>query len=186
VNKGLERARGELVGWLNGDDAYVPDAVERAVARFDDPGVDLVYGGMDVVTADGESRRRYVPGRFRWWRYLYLGDYIVTPAILFRRRLLERSGPLDETYADAADYDFYLRLFSVARAERIDEPLVRFRHHADSKSASARDVQIREALQIRLKWATHPWQRGVMRAADVGMHRVLLPLSPHRWMYRGE
>ena len=34
VNKGLERATGELVGWLNGDDEYVAEAVDRAVAHL--------------------------------------------------------------------------------------------------------------------------------------------------------
>jgi glycosyltransferase involved in cell wall biosynthesis len=184
VNKGLERARGELVGWLNADDEYVPDAVDRAIALLQgDPELDVVFGGMYVVNAGGDVRRRYIPGRFRWWRYLYLGDYIVTPAIIFRRRLLERTGLLDESYADAADYDFYLRLFSSSRVARIPEPLVRFRHHAESKSVRGRDVQIREALQIRLKWASRPHQRALMRALDVVMHRLLLPLSPWRWMY---
>ena len=44
MNKGFERADGDLLGWLNADDAYIPDAVDRAVAYLDaQPEVDAVF-----------------------------------------------------------------------------------------------------------------------------------------------
>ena len=44
------------------------------------------------------------------FRYLYVGEYIPTPTIIFRRSILSEALRLDESYVDAADYDFYLRL----------------------------------------------------------------------------
>jgi len=136
VNKGFKRASGELLGWLNGDDEYVPEAVDRAVGRLlADPELDAVFGAMTITDEEGAVRREYRPARYSWRRYLYLGDYVPTPTIIFRRRLLERVGLLDERYVDAADYDFYLRLFHDAQVEALLEPLVRFRYHPDSKTA---------------------------------------------------
>src|SRR5436190_3482017 len=50
VNKGLERATGELVGWLNGDDEYVPAAVDDAVEHLlAHPELDAVFGAMTIT-----------------------------------------------------------------------------------------------------------------------------------------
>jgi glycosyltransferase involved in cell wall biosynthesis len=175
VNKGFERARGELLGWLNGDDEYVSEAVDRAVARLlDRPELDAVFGGMDIMDKEGRIRRQYRPASFRWRRYLYLGDYVTTPTIIFRRRLLEDTGLLDENYVDAADYDFFLRLFRHARVERRPEAVVRFRYHPESKTARDAFRGQDEALAIRLKWARGPHERVAMKALD-GAKRLILP-----------
>jgi glycosyltransferase involved in cell wall biosynthesis len=178
VNKGFERACGKLLGWLNGDDEYVPEAVDRAVGRLlAHPELDAVYGSMTITDEEGAVRREYRPARYSWLRYLYLGDYVPTPTIIFRRRLLERVGLLDERYVDAADYDFYLRLFRDARVEALAEPLVRFRYHPESKTARDAFRGQNEALEIRLKWARGPHQRLLMHAIDQGKRLVLPRIS---------
>jgi glycosyltransferase involved in cell wall biosynthesis len=186
VNKALELASGELVGWINGDDAYIPYAVDRALDYLRlHPEVDAVFGGMHVVNERGAVRRRYHPGHYSWRRYLFLGDYIPTPSIIFRRRLIEQVGFLDERYADAADYDFYLRLFHHRIIERLPEALVRFRYHPESKSASALAVQLRESLEIRLTWARGPGERALMRGLDLLKRSVLLRITPWPRRYTG-
>jgi glycosyltransferase involved in cell wall biosynthesis len=179
VNKGIERARGDIIGWLNADDAYVPDAVGRATAVLrDHPDVAAVYGGIDLMDGEGRSRRLYIPPAFSWRRLLYVGDYIPTPTIFFRRELLADTGLLDETWHDAADYDFYVRMFRGRRIERIPEALVRFRYHEGSKSHDSVEVQQDEMLQIRLRWARNPVDRAIMRSVE-GLKRMILPrISP--------
>ncbi len=175
VNKGLARARGDVLGWLNADDAYLPDAVDRALDRFArDPALMSVFGGIRFADADGRVRRTYVPGPWSFGRYLFLGDYVPTPAILFRRAALERAGPLDERWEDAADYDLYLRMLHRARVERVPEPLVRFRYHPDSKTARDAMKAQGEALEIRLRWARGRRDRAVMLGFDA-LKRAVLP-----------
>jgi glycosyltransferase involved in cell wall biosynthesis len=175
VNKGFERARGELLGWLNGDDEYVSEAVDRAVEHLlAHAELDAVFGGMDITDEEGRVRREYRPAEFSWRRYLYLGDYITTPTIIFRRRLLARGGLLNESYVDAADYDFFLRVFRNARVERRPEALVRFRYHPESKTARDAFRGQDEALRIRLKWARRPHERLAMEAIEKAK-RLILP-----------
>jgi glycosyltransferase involved in cell wall biosynthesis len=174
VNKGFERAQGELLGWLNGDDEYVSEGVDRAVEHLlGKPELDAAFGGLDITDERGEVRREYRPARFSWRRYLYLGDYLPTPTIIFRRRLLEH-GALDERFVDAADYDFFLRVFRNARVERFPGALVRFRYHPESKTARDAFRGQDEALRIRLKWARGPLGRGAMKAMD-RTKRLVLP-----------
>ncbi|MGZ8693856.1 MAG: glycosyltransferase family 2 protein [Gaiellaceae bacterium] len=178
MNKGFERATGEIVAWLNSDDEFIPKPVDRAVEfMLANPSVGAVFGGMHFTDESGTVRREYRPARYSWTRYLFLGDYIPPPSILFRRDLLERVGYLDETYVDAADYDLYLRLFHGSRVERRDEVMVRFRYHPESKSARDVWIQQREALAIRRKWGRWPGSRFVMTAIDRTKRAVLPRIS---------
>jgi glycosyltransferase involved in cell wall biosynthesis len=179
VNKGFDRARGELLSWVNADDAYIPEAVDRAVAFLDaHPEVGAIYGGQEYVSAEGETIRVFVPKeRFSWRRYLYLGDNVPTPTVIFRRELLERHGGLDPAYADAADYDFYLRILGATRVEPIREPLIRFRYHAGSKTGSNIDLQLDEGLEIRLKRARGPASRAAMRGLERAKRAILPRIS---------
>ena len=179
VNKGLARARGEFVAWLNGDDEYVPDAIDRAIDHLHhNPDVMAVYGGMQVTDSDGAVTRLYIPAEWSWKRYLYFGDYVPTPTFIFRRALLQERGLLDERWVDAADYDFYLRLLHGVRVDRLAEPIVRFRFHDESKTGVNVWLQQDEALAIRLAWAKNRRDRAVMTGFDRAKRAILPRISP--------
>jgi glycosyltransferase involved in cell wall biosynthesis len=175
VNKGIERSRGELIAWLNADDTYVPAAVDGAIAHLEhNPETMAICGAINYVDESGAVFRTLTPPRFSWRRYLYLGSFLPTPTVIFRRRLLAQAPSLNEAYADAADYDFYLRLLRGARVDLIDEPLVNFRYHPTSKTTSDVWTQLDEAQAIRLSWARNPIDRALMRSWE-GAKRAILP-----------
>jgi glycosyltransferase involved in cell wall biosynthesis len=182
VNKGLRRASADVVVWINGDDEVVPDGIDAAVAHLDThPECHAVYGGLDFTDADGTVRRAYRPAPWSFRRYLFVGDYVPTPTIVFRRARAEAVGFLDERWVDAADYDFYLRLLHKARVDRLDRALVRFRFHEHSKSARDVWLQQDEALAIRLRWARNARDRAVMIGVDRLKRRALPTLTGGRW-----
>jgi glycosyltransferase involved in cell wall biosynthesis len=175
VNKGLQRAQGSLLAWVNADDAYIPEAVERALEHLArHPLTGAIFGGVNYVDEDGEVFRTLSPPKFSWRRYLYLGTWVTTPTIIFRRELLAQAPSLNERYADAADYDFYLRLLRGVRVDLISEPLIDFRYHPTSKSESDVWTQLNEAREIRRSWATNPAQIALMESWE-GAKRAILP-----------
>jgi glycosyltransferase involved in cell wall biosynthesis len=175
VNKGLGRAQGDLLAWVNADDAYIPGAIDRALEHLDrNPEVGAIFGAVNYIDESGDVFRTLVPPRFSWRRYLYFGAFVTTPTIIFRRELLAQAPSLNERYADAADYDFYLRLLRGVRVDRIDEPYLNFRYHPTSKTTTDVWVQLNEALEIRLGWARNPVQRAIMRGWE-GTRRAILP-----------
>jgi len=175
VNKGLRLAQGDLLAWVNADDAYIPEAVDRALDHLErNPEVGAIFGGVNYVDENGEVFRTLVPPKFSWRRYLYFGAFVTTPTIIWRRELLEQAPSLNQSYVDAADYDFYLRLLRGARVERMPEPLLNFRYHPTSKTTTDVWVQLNEAKEIRLGWARNPMQRGIMRSYE-GARRAILP-----------
>jgi glycosyltransferase involved in cell wall biosynthesis len=182
VNKGLGLARGDLLAWINADDAYIPDAVDRAIDHLArNPLTGAIFGAVNYVDENGAVLRTLVPPRFSWRRYLYFGAFVTTPTIIFRRELLAQAPSLNESYVDAADYDFYLRLLRGVRVDRVDEPLLDFRYHGTSKTTTDVWVQLDEALQIRLGWARNPLQRGIMRSWERTRRAILPRISswPH-------
>ena len=178
VNKGLGRATGDVLTWLNGDNAYLPGTVEQALDVLKDrPEIDAVFGGIEIVDEHGAVRRRYVPPPYSWQRYLFMGDYIPTETVLFRRRLLEGAPSLDERFVDAADYDFFLRLLHRRRVVRLQEPLLRYRYHPDSKTARDPWLAQAEHMVIRRQWARGHRDLLLMESFDRAKRAILPRIS---------
>ena len=179
VNKGLSRATGDLITWINGDNAYLPGAMERVVGLLDSrPEVDAVFGGIDIIDEAGAVRRRYVPPPYSWQRYLFMGDYIPTETIVFRSALLERDPRLDERFVDAADYDFFLRLLHRRRVVGLREPILRYRYHPDSKTARDPWLAQAEHMVIRRQWARSRRDIALMESFDRAKRAILPRVSP--------
>jgi glycosyltransferase involved in cell wall biosynthesis len=175
VNKGLQLAKGDLLAWVNADDAYIPGAVDRALDHLErHPEVGAIFGAVNYIDEHGQIFRTLIPPRFSWRKYLYFGAFVTTPTIIWRRELLEQAPSLNQRYKDAADYDFFLRLLRGRRLERIDEPYLNFRYHPASKTTTDVWVQLNEAREIRLHWARNPVQRGIMSSWE-GLRRAILP-----------
>lgn len=55
MNKGIRHATGEIIGIINSDDWYEPDAVRTAVETFHDTGCDLMYANIRMYKANGST-----------------------------------------------------------------------------------------------------------------------------------
>ena len=133
VNKGIRLTSGEVVGWLNADDAYEPRAVEQAVAALD--GVGLVYADVTRVNDDGVNPRR-IRSRPTWdlWTELNDGNGVYSPAVFFTREAFEAVGGLDESLHLAMDYDLWLRIGKRFGARHVDAVWGVQRIHDEAKT----------------------------------------------------
>jgi glycosyltransferase involved in cell wall biosynthesis len=152
INKGLSRARGEIIAWLNSDDIYLPGAISSAVKVFEEnPEVVLVYGNMLAIDENGETTNilRY--------RQLNLEDLLCfqiigQPAVFFRHTALKEAGDLDPTYHFLLDHHLWLRLALQGRILHVDETWAAARYHAEAKNRAKAAEFGREAFRI-LDWA---------------------------------
>jgi glycosyltransferase involved in cell wall biosynthesis len=153
VNRGIARARGEIVAWINSDDFYEgPGTLTAVVAAFEaDAELDILYGDAVVVDAQGDPIRR-----FRSRAFPRASDLLVNaigpaqPATFFRRDLFQRVGGLREPLHWAPDYDLFLRMFSAARKTRyLAQPLARMTFHAGAKSIRGLLEQVREFVALK-------------------------------------
>ena len=156
VNEAFAESSGEIIGWLNSDDAYFDSqVVEDIVAVFQrEPDVDVVYGHALQTTEDGAFIQvLWVPE----FDADLLGalDFIVQPAAFVRRSTL--SDPmLDKSFHFAMDYELWLRLRSSgASFERIDRVTAIDRHQPSRKSTTIKDVYRNDLDRLAMMYPMH-------------------------------
>lgn len=151
INKGLRRASGEIVAWLNSDDMYAPGALAQA-ARFlhENPEVGMVYGDAVSFDQDGYPLNDLVSGD---WGLVGLVAFniICQPAVFMRRSSIEAAGYLDENYHMMLDHHLWLRIAQNAPIRHVPQVWAYARHHSQAKNVAQAPKFGQEALQI-LDW----------------------------------
>ena len=178
LNKGLARATGEIVAYINSDDYYLPGAFETAVAAFEAPDVQWLAGTcLYLDGGSGEPPSIWTPqlpdpGR-HWWMLQPWG--VPQAATFWRRNLFTRFGGFREDMHYVFDTEFGLRLAYAGVLPHVvgDELAVRFLQ-GDAKSADLAPFD-RESRRFVELFA--PALSGRERAR-LAMTRVLLKL---RW-----
>lgn len=140
INKGLQLCTGEIFNWLNSDDYLEPGALHKIAAAFANEQVQMVAGKVrNFSTLEEEiipNQNLSAKGLMCWEP----GVKFVQPGVWMRRALIEQSGGIDELFHYAFDWDLYIRyLYHFPHVKEIDELLVHFRLHENSKTQSLRD-----------------------------------------------
>ena len=164
VNKGLEMSSGEIIGWLNSDDIYLPGALKKAVKYFEEnPECKWLYGRCKIIDQnDNEIRnfvtryKNFISGKFCYSRLL-IENFISQPAVFFRREIFQELGfaSLDHHYA--MDYELWLRLGKKYSPGVVPDYLACFRRHLYSKSESGYVKQFSEEYQIAKENTRNPF-----------------------------
>ena len=190
INRGLARATGDVLGFLNADDVLVPGALRAvldSLAR--QPDADIAVGEVEWIDAAGRSLGTHAGDianlgdaldiyRVWWGRRQW-----VQPEVFFRRSLWERVGPFDERYHLAFDFDYWVRCFRAgARVTRVPAPLVRFRLHDAQKSTASEQAadEIRAIVRKTLD-TDPPIPRGLRRRIEAQLGYDLFQLGRDPW-----
>jgi glycosyltransferase involved in cell wall biosynthesis len=131
-NAGIHAARGQYIAFLDDDDLWHPDKLEKQLALLEnDPDVGLVYADMLVFDERGTMPGTYFerlppPGQASGWHFLY--NWIPTSTVVMRRACFDAVGLFDETLMACEDYDLWLRFREGHwQVHQMPEPLARYR-----------------------------------------------------------
>jgi GT2 family glycosyltransferase len=154
MNKGIARATGDIVGWLNADDFYFPGALRRVADAFSaQPDALWATGICPIVDADDHEVRQFVTAYKRFFlRHYSFGllltqNFVAAPATFVKRDALRQLGGFEERFRYSMDYDVWLKLAKRQRPLVIDEPLAAFRMAEGSLSMSGFEKQFAEHVQ---------------------------------------
>ena len=128
INRGLRKARGEIVGHLNSDEKYLPGVLRRVVDFFRSrPEVDVLFGDAVLIDSTGRplSYRRIVLPDLEHTARIHLGT--LTCSMFFRHRLLERGFFYPDQYRTIGDSLLVMNwLRQGVRMSRMAAPLAVF------------------------------------------------------------
>jgi glycosyltransferase involved in cell wall biosynthesis len=137
LNKGFRKATGDIIGWLNADDTYLPEAFHRVAISFNSPDTMVSYGDANEIDESGiilhTRRSRGVSSenliKYWWWKYEY-----TQPAFFFRRSVFDAVGFLDEDLFYVMDHEFFIRMSLLYPFTYVPDKLANYRFHPVSKT----------------------------------------------------
>ena len=138
LNKGIGRATGDVVGFLNTDDQYTPGTFELVQSVLERNPALVLSGGSAIfqrtpVGVDVEMHRYVDPRRYRLSVHSATLGIPNINARFFRRCVFDAVGLFNTSYKLSADREFLLRAALLEVPETATEHLVyRYRWHADS------------------------------------------------------
>lgn len=139
INRGLSKATGEVLGYLNSDDVLLPGALAAVGETFaSDSELMFVWGRANYLDEAGRVVSPYLVKPDAIER---LADacFIAQPAAFFRRKVWEEIGLFDESLHHTMDYDYWLRIaaqYPTSRMRFLDRELAGCRMHADAKTVA--------------------------------------------------
>jgi len=179
INKGFLRATGDLVGWLNADDYYLPGGLE-AIARTGhaSPEADVIYGDCVFVDRAGRMLRSKVEHDFDSSVLMYFGCYIPSTSTFFRRRVLESEFLLDCDYRVCMDFEYFARLAHAGfRFRYVPRVIAAFRWHGSNVSIMNRDRRAEERRQVQRRF-------GSGRHSETALHLLSYAHRAKRVMHK--
>lgn len=110
MNKGLLKANGDIIGFLNADDMYSDEfALEKIVSAFMSHMIDVSFGDLVYVSQDNDRLIRYWKSKPYVDGLYPAGWSPAHPTFYIRRAMIEKVGCFSLDYPIAADFEFMLR-----------------------------------------------------------------------------
>lgn len=202
-NFGVREAKGELIAFLDDDDIWLPNKLDKQMALYDslpDTGdLGLIYTGQYMF--DGERVMGAKVDSANGWVYPYLlfGQFIGTcSSVLIPRKVFEEIGDFDSSLICTQDFEFFLRITLRKKVYSIDEPLIKYRTRPDqiSKDPTLNNREDLEVLAMQKRFVAPPLYQRVLefnrelrgvrykeKAYD-SLFREREPLEYARWWWK--
>ena len=152
MNRGVARAKGDIIGILNADDRYADHHVIADVLEaFEDTGADAIYADLDYVDeADGRTVTRcWKSGHPGDWRKGWMPPH---PTLFVKRELYDQAGLFSLQLTSAADYELMLRFFHFRGAELAYLPRVTVQMRAGGQSNASLGNRLRANAEDAQAW----------------------------------
>lgn len=154
INKGLSRADGEIVTWINSDDLLMPGSLQAAGQVWrNDPQLDLLSAACIRIGPGNEFLGWHcVPRQTKYFASHGL-IYIDQPGAFWRRAIFDSQQVLDCNWHTVMDHDLWYRIADKGgRSRRLRRCTAAFRLHIASKSCSILEAFRREATDLRKRY----------------------------------
>jgi glycosyltransferase involved in cell wall biosynthesis len=150
-NRGVKEAQSEWVAFLDHDDEWLPNKLEKqAAAVAADPGASLCYSGIEVRDRDGICPGVHFISLDRIWPGARLRNPFPPSVVMIRRSVFLELGGFHEELKKAGveDWEFFARFLATHRAVAVAEPLARYYEVPESASRKNHRKMLADSLAI--------------------------------------
>jgi len=184
VNKGINKATGEIIGWLNSDDVYIGNAITQAVQVFQRiPEADLVYGDFAYIDKNGDILLNRKEIDFDYNILLHGLCYIGQQSTFFRKNVFGKVGYLDVSLQYVMDWELFLRIATnCKRIVHVPQIWAGFRLHSVSKSISRQIMLLHEHDIVKRRYWNPPNYRFISMQKIHAKTLELYYRVKRRWM----
>jgi len=157
-NAAIEKASGKYIAFLDCDDIWLPQKMEKQVALLESyKALGLVYSDcylIDSVGTTGEKTffHHSPPFRGMVFNQLFQSNPIALLTAVIIREALNKAGAFNQKYEIGEEYDLWLRIAQYYPIDFIEQPLGKYRVHTQSTTSRHHLLNYKEDLQIRGYW----------------------------------
>ena len=173
MNKGIRKAKGELIGILNSDDFYEPDAVETMVHAYRENKTDymILYGFQRNLR---HSRLHDEEISVVLFHHDYLKQQMIThPTCFVTGKVYEKYGVFNTDYQSSADYEFMLRVQAAGGVTFL--PVYKIITNFRMGGMSSGEKGYRETARLR-------YQYGAI--SKMRMWKIIMKSKLHEWVHK--
>ena len=127
LNKGIQKATGDVIGFLHSDDRLASPGILQMIAEtFQKTAADGIYGNLVFVNRDDKVVRTWISEPFdkNEVRFGWMPPH---PTLFLKKEVYRKKGLFDTGFSIAGDYEFMLRVMQDPgfRLEYIPEVITR-------------------------------------------------------------
>lgn len=177
VNKGIQRAKGSIIGWLNSDDTYLEDAITHIVQFMNEhPEADMVYGEGYFIDTESRIVDRYNTEAFSRSR-LAEKCMICQPTAFFTKDIVCKAGLLDKKLDLCMDYELWMKISHTGNIMYMPRYLAASRMYTENKTLSRRTEVHREVCDTIYQYYGYVpliWVYGYVQQLNLGKNHFRL------------
>ena len=147
-NYALKKANGEFIAFLDVDDWWLPEKLEKQIPLFDDPEVGLVYGNVWLFFEKKNKKKIYKKGNLPTGKILneLLNDYVIgSPTYVIRKKSLESlKYYFNDNFNIIGDFDINIRLSANWKVQCVQSAVALVTRHDKNLSLLNREQEIHE------------------------------------------
>lgn len=162
INKGLKMATGDIVAFLNADDLYIEETLEKVIMYFkNNPECMWLTGYCRIIDENSREIRQYITkyknkklNKFSL-NQLLVENPISQPSTFWKKSLMDKVGYLDETLHYSMDQEYWTRMELENHLCLIKDYLAEFRFTSDTKTGSSIYKTLAESKLIAQRYTTN-------------------------------
>lgn len=146
-NLAIQKANGDYIAFIDSDDTWEKDKLQKQLKLFKDPSVGVVYGNLWLKNEKNNKIKRCInyklPEGFIY-KNLLKNYYIGIITAVIKKKILNKNFYFNSNYNIIGDFDLFIRLSVFNKFKVIQDPVATYRLHQNNLSSKFRSLQILE------------------------------------------